>query len=282
MRMRFGLGVEDLTGLQNVIVTNSCRVCKPEGVWDTDPGGSLQNTALCAREAGVPSCGEAPLLGQRDRPPACPRGPAAGPSGGRSRGLCAHPRQPSRGRRRDEPRRRTSAAVRSQKVGSPAPPASPPEPCPSGAPRSSDNKPSEINVRRFAPGSQSPPCCLFSAGAETSQGHYSLLIYSLTHRASAPRRRIAGGVSGTPRAVGWRRGAAPGARIQFGGVDGSHWCSPTWCARPHAPHAPSTRIRLAITSAMAAPPLPARCDRGLTRGRCRNFGRFFTRCAPRA
>ena len=263
-------------------MTYPTRVSKPEGVCDTDPGGSLQKTALCAREAGVPSCGEAPLLGQRDRPPACPRGPAAGPSGGRSRGLCAHPRQPARGRRRDEPRRRTSAAVRSQKAGSPAPPASPPEPCPSGAPRSSDNKPSEINVRRFAPGSQSPPCCLFSAGAETSQGHYSLLIYSLTHRASAPRRRIAGGVSGTPRAVGWRRGAAPGARIQFGGVDGFHWCSPTWCARPHAPHAPSTRIRLATTSAMAAPPLPARCDRGLTRGRCRNFGRFFTSCAPRA
>ena len=206
----------------------------------------------------MPSCGEAPLLGQRDRPPACPRGPAAGPSGGRSRGLCAHPRQPSRGRRRDEPRRRTSASLRTQEVGSPAPPASPPEPCPSGAPRSSDNKPSEINVRRFAPGSQSPPCCLFSAGAETSQGHYSLLIYSLTHRASAPRRRIAGGVSGTPRAVGWRRGAAPGARIEFGGVDGSHWCSPTWCARPRAPHAPSTRIRPATTSAMAARPLPAR------------------------
>ena len=38
---------------------------------------------------------------------------------------------------------------------------------------------------------------------------YSLIIDSITHRASAPRRRIAGGVSGSPRAVGWRQGSLP-------------------------------------------------------------------------
>ena len=38
---------------------------------------------------------------------------------------------------------------------------------------------------------------------------YSLIIDSLTHRASALRRRIAGGVSGGPRAVGWRQGSLP-------------------------------------------------------------------------
>ena len=48
---------------------------------------------------------------------------------------------------------------------------------------------------------------------------YSLIIDSLTHRASALRRRIAGGVSGGPRAVGWRQGAAPGASFSSGGID---------------------------------------------------------------
>ena len=38
-----------------------------------------------------------------------------------------------------------------------------------------------------------------------------------THRASAPRRRVAGGASGSPRAVGWRQGSAPGASFWSGG-----------------------------------------------------------------
>ena len=40
-----------------------------------------------------------------------------------------------------------------------------------------------------------------------------------THRASALRRHMAGGVSGSPRAVGWRQGAAPGASFSSGGID---------------------------------------------------------------
>ena len=42
---------------------------------------------------------------------------------------------------------------------------------------------------------------------------------SLTHRASALRRHVAGGVSGSPRAVGWRQGSTPGASFSSGGVD---------------------------------------------------------------
>ena len=41
------------------------------------------------------------------------------------------------------------------------------------------------------------------------------------HRASALRRHVAGGVSGSPRAVGWRQGAAPGASFWSGGGDAS-------------------------------------------------------------
>ena len=41
------------------------------------------------------------------------------------------------------------------------------------------------------------------------------------HRASALRRHVAGGVSGSPRAVGWRQGSAPGASFWSGGGDAS-------------------------------------------------------------
>ena len=105
-------------------------------------------------------------------------------------------------------------------------------------------------------------------------GAYSLLIDSLTHRATAPRRHMAGGVLGTPQAVGWRQGSSPGASFWFRGVDGFGWCSPTRCARPRAPHALSTRTRPATTSVTAAPPFLARHDRRLTPCGAPTVGRF--------
>ena len=105
-------------------------------------------------------------------------------------------------------------------------------------------------------------------------GAYSLLIDSLTHRATAPRRHMAGGVLGTPQAVGWRQGSSPGASFWFRGVDGFGWCFPSRCARPCAPHALSTRTRPATTSATAAPPFLARHDRRLTPCGAPTVGRF--------
>ena len=63
-----------------------------------------------------------------------------------------------------------------------------------------------------------------------------------THRASALRRHMAGGVSGSPRAVGWRQGAAPGASFWSGGVRRLRCIAGELPARlPSSPPAPRGR-----------------------------------------
>ena len=84
---------------------------------------------------------------------------------------------------------------------------------------------------------------------------FSLMPDSLTRRASAPRRRIAGGVSGSPRAVGWRQGAAPGASFWSGGVRRLRCIAGERPARrPSTPSAPRGRARAPSGCLTLTPP----------------------------